>query len=402
MDIQIRQALVDRNFAGIEAALVAHSEWRPSSEQELLDLGNQFTRQGLAGPLEIIARRYLAHDPDSLLAQQLLLTGLVQSDQFALARPIAVEILRRDPKSLSTLTSLAVVEQVAGDLEQAITLYKQALAIDPSYGTALRNLSYLLTAQGRGRERAMYDGGLINWRSPLFMDRPRYQLSPNPAVVEAAKTTLSQGFCVMRGMINPDFIDRMRQAFFTDAGAEALAASIGVETFLSARLTQVCAGLGVPFSVEAALAIPLWETLIEIFGQEPELDPDQTVLRLVGTDREASHLPYHQDMRAFGKIGLNVWAPMTPAGGEHPGLELIPKRFAKLLPTMATPGDYDYLNIDLDEAAPELDVSQAVRPELSPGDCILFLGDVAHRSYIPPASNQPGAQRLSVEMRFFA
>lgn len=403
MGATFRQALADRNLPAIDAYLAQNPEWRPENEQELVEFGNQFTMLGVALPSETIARRYLAHDPESLAGQQLLLTALVQLSQYEAARPIAHEVLRRDPANLLALSSLGVVEQVSGAIEEAIELYKQALAIDPSYGTALRNLTFLLTAQGRGRERAIYDGGLINWRSSLFMERPRYQLSANPMVVEAAKMTLSQGFCVMRGVINPDFIARMRQAFFVEGGAEAMAASIGVETFLSAPLGQACQRLGIPFAVESVLAIPLWETLTEVFGQEPELDPGQTVLRLVGSDRETSHVPFHQDMRAFGKIGANVWAPMTPAGGDHPGLELIPKRFTKLLPTMATAGDYDYLNIDLAEAATELDVLDAVRPELSPGDCILFLGDVVHRSYIPSASiEQAASQRLSVEMRFFA
>jgi len=165
------------------------------------------------------------------------------------------------------------------------------------------------------------------------------------------------------------------------------------------RMSVFCEKLQIPFSEDFALTPRMREILTEVFGQEPELDPIRSVLRLVEVANAQSHVPFHQDMRAFGVIGANVWAPMTPAGGDNPGLELIPGRRPTLLPTLSTPGEYDHINIDLDRQDPPIDLATAVAPVLEPGDCILFLGDVVHRSYVPSGRT---SERLSVEMRFSA
>lgn len=123
------------------------------------------------------------------------------------------------------------------------------------------------------------------------------------------------------------------------------------------------------------------------------------MLRQVRNDDRASHVPFHQDMGAFGEMGVNVWLPLTPAGDDYPGLELLSGRTRALVEVeVEETGDvYSYLKIAENQF--RFDEALLVAPILAPGDCILFLGDVVHRTYLPATST---GQRTSLEIRLFA
>ena len=87
---------------------------------------------------------------------------------------------------------------------------------------------------------------------------------------------------------------------------------------------------------------------------------------------------------------VTCWVALTPCGRDAPGLELERDGGDRLL-TLAALG----------ETAARLaeDAGAAWRPELGPGDALLFDGGVVHRTDARPGMSR---DRTSIELRFFA
>ena len=86
---------------------------------------------------------------------------------------------------------------------------------------------------------------------------------------------------------------------------------------------------------------------------------------------------------------VTVWITLDACGVAAPGLELVTRPLAALLP----PGQLTESSVCAGFPAGEF-----WRPELEPGDALLFDGGVLHRTYVDPRMT---LDRTSIELRFF-
>lgn len=117
-----------------------------------------------------------------------------------------------------------------------------------------------------------------------------------------------------------------------------------------------------------------------LLGREARYDPTFSFVRNVRPDIADSFLPYHQDTTAFGRLIANVWAPLTPAGGDYPSLEFVRKRITINEQTRIQGGNHGLIEIEeayVQEKYGDLRYEVA---DARPGDCVIFLGTTIHRS----------------------
>ena len=133
------------------------------------------------------------------------------------------------------------------------------------------------------------------------------------------------------------------------------------------------------------------------FGERPALSANKCTLRRVPIDTSTN---WHQDGAFLGRHvrTLNLWLALSSCGADAPGLDLVPRRFDRILPT-GTDGalfDWSVSPALVEEAAggPEAIVS----PEFAPGDALLFDHLFVHRTGITPGMTR---ERWAIETWFF-
>ncbi len=119
----------------------------------------------------------------------------------------------------------------------------------------------------------------------------------------------------------------------------------------------------------------------EHFGERPCFSLQKSVLRQV--EPVLRPAGWHQDGAFLGADvrSMNVWTALTPCGGDRPapGLEIIPKRMAEVLPSDSGVVRNSVALTVIDETIAE---TPAVRPEFEPGDGIMFDERLLHRTYV--------------------
>lgn len=143
-------------------------------------------------------------------------------------------------------------------------------------------------------------------------------------------------------------------------------------------------------------APPLQAFLRAYFGAQAWILLNNCSPRREGPGHPEHAIPFHQDQEFMGPMqrALNLWLPLTPAGGQDwPGLEFWlggPRR--PWLALTMPPADRERLCRGI---PPE----ELWRPELAPGDMLLFTPYVLHRTYLSPAMTQT---RISSEIRLIS
>lgn len=129
------------------------------------------------------------------------------------------------------------------------------------------------------------------------------------------------------------------------------------------------------------------------------LGPNAGILTRYSTTRRQSAaqpqhaIGFHQDREFIGPLNqaLNLWIPLTPAGGpEWPGLELWldgPQR-----PLL----DFGMAAAERDAVCAEIPASALWRPQLLPGDVLIFTHLTVHRTAAAPRAQ---GVRYSFELR---
>ena len=84
--------------------------------------------------------------PDILALSDQLRFSEEPADQV-LARQLVDILLERDPDDVSALTRLALLQQTAGHIDQAVQTQKRILQIDPGNTVAINNLSWTLAVE---------------------------------------------------------------------------------------------------------------------------------------------------------------------------------------------------------------------------------------------------------------
>ncbi len=228
-----------------------------------------------------------------------------------------------------------------------------------------------------------------------------------PMTDAAVDALRDHGVFIARRCLAPEDVNAWREA------AEARYAAVDAVSAQSGPWA-VSAALGLPFvptasslglSALGALAQRITDTVANALGpaMSGALDGpfrslgESAWLRRQFAPRHAPphHAPHawHQDGGlGFDYLGdadladgllpmVTCWCPLVPCGEDAPGMAYLPHRPRTLLSLARLAG-----------------VSQeAVTPRLGPGDVLMMMGDLVHRTHVAEAMSR---DRISVELRF--
>jgi hypothetical protein len=139
------------------------------------------------------------------------------------------------------------------------------------------------------------------------------------------------------------------------------------------------------------------ELVGEYLGERPALSANKCTLRRVPVDTATN---WHQDGAFLGADArtLNLWLVLSECDANTPGLEIVPRRFDRVLPTGTEGAMFDWsispaIVDDVARATPVL------RPSFQPGDALLFDHLFVHRTAAGPGMTR---ERYAMETWFFA
>lgn len=356
-----------------------------------------------------LARRILGEE-DALAAANLFMTYLQNGGTEPLAydstvhfamtesrSDICIDVYERAQATLDiavladyALFNIAVCLADEGRLSEAVALYKRVIARTPDHEPSRANLTSIAKTRFVPEAIAFVNeeaneiaqslppfrtGGGAS--APFILDWE----SAGPSEVEAAVN--QNGFCYLR-----NGCDVAKLLAFRDF------------------ITEYEAGGGIFPTHPALLDTPEIEPLYRfdakaltsaILDTPAGLDRARSVFRRVTPARRESFVPYHQDSTAFAKSLINIWTPLTPAGGEYPSLELVAKRVSRAEQTLIYDGEYNLVEIPADYVQERYKGLIYQVADARPGDCVIFLGTTIHRSANLRAAVKP---RYNLEARW--
>jgi hypothetical protein len=152
---------------------------------------------------------------------------------------------------------------------------------------------------------------------------------------------------------------------------------------LAFELTEIFEGAGVP------------RLVAQYLGEPVVLSVDKTTFRKVEPTVTGA---WHQDGSFMGQVrSLNLWLSLSYCGDDAPGLDIVPRRLNRLMPT-GTEGTFladQVSQATAEEAADGLDI---VRPIFEPGDAVLFDELCLHQT---GSDASMGKTRYAIESWFF-
>lgn len=150
--------------------------------------------------------------------------------------------------------------------------------------------------------------------------------------------------------------------------------------------------------METVRTLRLDELIAGYLGERPAVSVEKCVLRRA--DASLRDPLWHQD-GAFLQQGcrtVNAWFALSHCGVEAPGLDIVPGRLERILPTGTDGICFDWAVSD-EMVQRELPGVSFWRPEFEPGDVLLFDHLLLHRTAVD--RNMPGV-RYAIESWFFA
>ena len=139
----------------------------------------------------------------------------------------------------------------------------------------------------------------------------------------------------------------------------------------------------------------LRELIGSFLGERPALSANKCNLRRVPVTTSTN---WHQDGAFLGADvrSLNVWVSLSHCGIDAPGLDIVPRRLDGVLETGTDGALFDW---SVSPAVVEQVGTPVLRPELAPGDALLFDHLFLHRTGVSPGMTQ---ERYAIESWFFA
>jgi len=271
------------------------------------------------------------------VAFQVSLASCVKVNNLDTARALLRVARERNVfKDLSVflLNDIATLFINSGDYNGAVDVYIEALEYYPEYLTAIRNIEAIARLYSIPAAVNFYRRGLDSLVSNLpVAEAPAGFASicdfdaRGDTLEEISRAITFNGFCAVRNLCDPRILE-------------------AVTRLLSAKETSA---LSFPLSVndvpelaEFQIVERKWVDLFaEILGSGVRFDPRSSVIRRVDPSSAATATPFHQDTNAFGKLLINVWVPLTPAGGEYPTLQLVRRRITWIEQAKLCEGAYN-------------------------------------------------------------
>jgi len=182
---------------------------------------------------------------------------------------------------------------------------------------------------------------------------------------EIADSVNLNGFCHVREACDPSLLAEML----------AHVTSGWVSDFPSRFDERVRATLSRLLRIDA-------EGIASMILQKPaSIDDRHCYIRKVDPNDDETPVPFHQDTTAFRALLVNVWIPLTPAGGDYPSIQFVRKRINKAEQTVIKRGRYNIIEIkEADVLAQYGDLLYEVG-DATVGDCVIFIGTTIHRSH---------------------
>lgn len=141
--------------------------------------------------------------------------------------------------------------------------------------------------------------------------------------------------------------------------------------------------------------LPLRTLLRTLFGPEVFIMGSYSLVRVQRPTRPQQAMPFHQDYEYIGEVrqAVNVWIPVTPAGGDAPGLELELGGAQQPVYSLTQSEPQRRARID------RIPAERLWRPQMQPGDVLIFTPYTLHRTSLLPGMSQ---NRVSAELRICA
>jgi hypothetical protein len=140
------------------------------------------------------------------------------------------------------------------------------------------------------------------------------------------------------------------------------------------------------------------EIIAGYFGERPMLSVGKSTLRCVPSSQGPAD--WHQDGAFMGTEirSVNLWLSLSDCGHDASGLEFLPRRLDRVLPTGSHGANFDWSVGPgmVEEAASGV---ATISPIFAPGDALLFDHFFLHRTGVPAAISKP---RYAIESWFFA
>jgi hypothetical protein len=133
----------------------------------------------------------------------------------------------------------------------------------------------------------------------------------------------------------------------------------------------------------------------DYLGEAPTVSVQKCTLRRV--DPDAGH-GWHQDGAFMGDVrALNVWLSLSRCGDESPGMDIVPKRLDRIVPT-GTEGAMFEWSVSPQVAEEAAGDAGILRPIFEPGDVLLFDEMFLHST---AAERHMRKSRFAIESWFF-
>lgn len=246
-------------------------------------------------------------------------------------------------------------------------------------------------------QSAMYHHGALiirNLLSPGQADHYRRRIDDVIAASKAAFDATEDGA--------PDDRKANSKSFFLPLGASAgvsrenrhafLGKSGAIETFLSPRVSSEL--------LDNYERLGLRGLLQSYFHDEVCLSFQKSVLRRAEPLKNPAE--WHQDgaFMTEGIQSLNLWLALSECGSgtESPGMDLVPKRLTKVLPTGGNGAIFNW-SVSGKTVSEEFPDVQTARPYFAPGDGVFFDHYNLHATSSGDEFSQP---RYAIETWFFS
>lgn len=134
--------------------------------------------------------------------------------------------------------------------------------------------------------------------------------------------------------------------------------------------------------------------ITEYLGERPALSANKCNLRRVPVTSDTN---WHQDGAFLGADvhSVNLWLGLSHCGVDAPGLDIVPRRLDEILETGTDDAIFDW-SVSREVVARV--GTPVLRPELGPGDALLFDHFFLHRTGVSPGMTR---ERHAIETWFF-
>jgi hypothetical protein len=228
--------------------------------------------------------------------------------------------------------------------------------------------------------------------------------------VDIADTLDRRGAVLVRHGVAPQRLAALlaeARAIYARRDAQHAAGTLPAEhrdlhlTYRAIHVTELIAD-GAP--AQQWLVGPLVTAVATLLLRKAPQISEFSAIRCARTDLAHLSLPYHQDSRILARLAphlgplpvlINLWIPFEDCGVDRPGLELVNRPTAKLLPAVSAQHPvYGGMGVEI---APEtVGFSDLWHPPFAAGDFFLFKGTTVHRTHVTPAMTH---ERISADIR---